>query len=156
PPCDARRTRSTPRTPSPPHEPAEGGAARSDSRRTPSTPGRGAAGSRSFRPHVLEGAEAQLLEVVHARLVAALEVLLLVHRDEVVVRVDRLPAIDHHVAVGLLHVAQQLRADEPRALPEELRPVAVRAVDARERPGIADVVAEDERDHLSPPRSWCA
>ena len=79
------------------------------------------------RPDVLERPDAQLLQVEEARLVAAAQVLVAVLGEKGVVGLGRLPAVDHDVAVGLLDVAQQLGADVAGTLPEELRPVAVRA-----------------------------
>ena len=79
-------------------------------------------------PDVLERPEPELLDVVEARLVAAAQVLGLVLSEEGVVGVRRLPAVEHEVALGLLDVAQELGADVARALPEELRPLAVGAV----------------------------
>ena len=100
-----------------------------------------------LRPDVLERPEPQLLEVVEPRLVGAPEVLVLVLGEERVVRLDRLPAVDHEVPVGLLDVAQELGADVAAALAEELRPLAFGAVGALERLRVAHLVAEDERDH---------
>jgi hypothetical protein len=107
-------------------------------------------------PDVLERPEAQLLHVVHAGLVTSLEVLGLMLVHEGVVRVDGLPAVDDEVALGLVEVMQQLGADVAAAGPKELRPLALRAVDALELVGIANLVAEDECDQRRPPRSWCA
>src|SRR4051794_32203405 len=140
-----------PRTRSRPPPSAAAGAARSDCRHTPSSSGHGAAESESFRPDVLERAEAELRHVVDARLVATAQVLRLVLGDERVVRLGCLPPVDHEIAVGLLEVAQELGADVARTLPEELRPLAVRAVGPLELLGVPRVVAEDERDHSKPP-----
>src|SRR3954454_3139089 len=107
-------------------------------------------------PDILEGAEAQLLQVVHPRLVGAFEVLRLVLADESVVGVDRLPAVDDHVAIRLVDVAQELGADVADPLPKELRPLPFRAVRVLERHRVARVVAKDDRDQRTPPRSWCA
>lgn len=90
------------------------------------------------------------------RLVAAAQVLRLVRGEECVVGVCRLPAIDHEITVGLLDIVQELRADVALPRAEELRPLALGAVDLLERVGVARLVAKDERDQRSPPRSWWA
>src|SRR6185437_6838905 len=89
--------------------------------------------------------------------VDALHVLLSPLRDEGVVRVGRLPAVDHEVAPAArrrravfgptLDVSQQLGADEAASLPEELRPLPVRPVDTLELGRVTHLVAEQERDH---------
>ena len=50
---------------------------------------------------------------------------------------------------GQLDVSQQLGPDVAGALPEEFRPLAVRAVGALEGLGVAHLVAEDECDHAA-------
>jgi hypothetical protein len=75
---------------------------------------------------------------------------------EVVVRVDGLPAVDDEIALVLVEVMQQLGADVAASRPEELRPLALRPVDALELLCLANLVTEDERDQRRPPRSWCA
>src|SRR3954451_4524790 len=115
-------------------------------RRNPSRRDRGAEGLRAL-PHVLERAEAKLLVVVEVRVVDPAHVLLPVLVRERVVRLRRLPAIDHEVAAGLFHVAQKLGADETLRRAEELLPLAARPVRALERLGVANLVAEDERYH---------
>src|SRR5215469_11314529 len=81
------------------------------------------------RPDGLEGAEAELAVVVETRVVDPAHVVVVVLRDECVVRLGRLPAVDHEVAAGRLDVAEEFGADVAAALPEELRPLAVRPVD---------------------------
>jgi hypothetical protein len=71
--------------------------------------------------------------------------------DELVVGLDRFPAVDHEVAVVLFDVAQELGADVARPLPEELRPLAIRPVRLLELLWVARVVAEDERDQRNAP-----
>ena len=110
----------------------------------------------NLMPDVLERPEAELLDEVEPRLVAAAQNLRLMLGEKRVVGVRRLPAVDHEVPVGLVDVVQELRADVPVARAEEARPLALRPVDLLERDGIAHLVAEDERDHRRPPRSWCA
>jgi hypothetical protein len=107
-------------------------------------------------PDVLERPEAELLDEVEPCLVAAAQMLRLVLGEKRVVGVRRLPPVDYEIAVGLVDVVQELRADVAVAGAEELRPVPLGAVRVLERNGIADLVAEDERDQRSPPRSWCA
>src|SRR5438132_5181914 len=149
-PDGARRSGSTPRTP--PGPPAAGARAgsRSRCRRSPSSTGRGAAGyRRSSVPDVLERTEAQLLLVVVRGVVDAPHVLVAVLGDERVVALRRLPAIDYEIAPRHLDVAQQLGADVALAAAEELRPLAVRAVDALELLRHARLVREHERDHAA-------
>ena len=90
------------------------------------------------------------------RLVGAPHVLVPVLPEKGVVRIGRFPAVDHDVPVGLLDVSEELRADVAASLPEELRPVALGPVGGLERPGVACLVAEDQRDQRRPPRSWWA
>jgi hypothetical protein len=104
-------------------------------------------------PDVLERPEPQLLRVVERRLVHPSHVLVAVRGDEGVVRLAALPAVDDEVAARRLEVAEELRADIPGAGAEELRPIALRAVDAFELGRVARLVREDERDQRRPPRS---
>jgi hypothetical protein len=90
---------------------------------------------------------------VEPRLVGASHVLVAVLLQEGVVRLRRLPAVDDEVPLGLLDVAEELRADVTLPLTEELRPVALGAVGRLEGLGVARLVAEDERDQRRPPRS---
>ena len=126
-PDGARRTRSTPRTRSGPPRPAAAGAGRSGCRRSPST-------------RIMMRRESRLIRARRSRTSRSAapgrsgsaprrcgQVLGLVLGEERVVGLGRLPAVDHEVAVGLLDVVQQLRADVP-APAEELRPLAVGAV----------------------------
>jgi 1,2-phenylacetyl-CoA epoxidase catalytic subunit len=95
----------------------------------------------------LERSEPELAVVAEARRVDTLHVLLASLGDEGVVRVGRLPAVDHEVPAGRLHVPQQLGADITPAQAEEFRPFAVRPVDPLELRGVVHLVAEDECDH---------
>ena len=80
--------------------------------------------------------------------VDALHVLLAMRGDERVVRVGRLPAVDHEIATWRLDVAQELGADVAAAPAEELGPLAVHPVGALELRRVAHhLVAEDECDH---------
>ena len=107
-------------------------------------------GGNRYRTKGLERAEAELAVVVEARGVDALHVLLAMRGDERVVRVGRLPAVDHEIAARRLDVAQELGADVAAALAEELGPLAVRPVDALELRRVAHhLVAEDECDHAA-------
>src|ERR671934_545329 len=62
-------------------------------------------------PDIFERPETELLQVGHAGLVAAPQVLGLVLGDEGVVGLGRGPAVDHQVPLGLFEVAQELGAD---------------------------------------------
>lgn len=95
----------------------------------------------------------KFLDVVEATLVAEPHVLLLELSEERVVRLRRLPPVDHEVALGLLDVTQQLGADVADPATEELRPVPVGSVDACELLRVANLVAKDERDQRRPPSS---
>ena len=94
--------------------------------------------------------------VSECALVDAAHVLVAVRLDERVVGLARLPAVDDEISAGDLDVPEQLGPDVAAARPEELRPLALGAVDLLELGRVADVVAEDERDQRRPPRSWCA
>jgi hypothetical protein len=93
---------------------------------------------------------------VEPRLVGAPDVLVAVLVEKPVVGLCRLPAVDDEIPLGLLDITQELRADVAPPLPEELRPLALGPVGGLERPGVARLVPEDERDLRRPPRSWWA
>src|SRR5581483_4718796 len=122
----------------------------------PDAPARGPRGPRLALPDVLERAEAELLHVVEPRVVAPPQVLGPVLLEERVVRLRRLPPVDHEVALRFLDGVQQLGADVAGPRAEEVRPLALRAVDPLEGLRVAHLVAEDERDQRRPPRSWWA
>jgi hypothetical protein len=94
--------------------------------------------------------------VLERRLVDAAHVLLAIGGDEVVVGLPRCPAVDDEVAAGDLDVAQELGAYVAAAGAEELRPLALGPVELLELGRIGGVVAEEEGDQRSPPRSWWA
>src|SRR4051794_5620002 len=117
---------------------------RAGARRASSARASGCAGS---VPDVLERAEPQLGLVVERAVVDVPHVLVPPLLDERLVRLARLPAVDHEVPAGRLDVPEQLRADVAAAGPEERAPLAVGPVRPLELRCVAGLVREDERQH---------